>query len=64
MEEKKDKLSQLIKESNLIYKEQMDYYGKVLGFRKQYYTQIQNSIDGGELRELTLTEVNKSNFIG
>lgn len=64
MEAGKDILKELISQSNKLYKRQQDYYGKILGFRKRYYTQKQNSIDGGEKRELTLTEVNKSNFIG
>lgn len=64
MQKEKDILEELIKKSNQLYANHMSYYGKVLGFKKRYYTQTQSSIDGGDNRELTLTEVNKSNFIG
>ena len=60
----KTSLEKLIKMSNKLVKKHEKLYGKVRGFRKPYYTLRQNSIDGGDERELNLKELNRDNFMG
>jgi hypothetical protein len=63
-QDNRSSLEKLIEYSNKMVKKQLKFYGKIRGFRKPYYTLRQNSIDGGDLRELNLKELNQDNFMG
>lgn len=54
----KKELNKLIKEGNQLYKEQINAYGQLRGFRKPISLLIQDELDGGELRYLNAIETN------
>jgi len=54
---KKEKKT-LKKIGNQLYKEQMNAYGQLRGFKKPVSILLQDELDGGEFRELNAIETN------
>lgn len=58
MQDKNKRLKKLKKMGNKLYKEQMEEYGQLRGFKKSVSILIQDELDGGESRDLNAIETN------